>query len=227
MIKDTLALYLFFFTLSILLAIIPSLDIAASNLFYYGNGQFLVKHYLVGKEYFYEFLIRRIGIPFVVLFLLFFPILLIFFPVLQKNFKTFLIKKTDIGFIWLSAILLSFFINSILKETWGRARPNDILEFGGEKFFSSWVQISSECLGNCSFVSGDSSVGFFIASFYYITKEKKFLYFSLVAGLVFGFIRIGAGAHFLSDILMSFVIVNLSLNIIHIVYYNLLKWIKA
>ena len=161
------------------------------------------------------------------MFILFFPILLIFFPALQKNFKSYAINTTDVGFVWLSAILLSFFINSVLKTNWGRARPNDILEFGGEKNFSSWVQISNECSGNCSFVSGDSSVGFFIASFYYITKEKKFLYFSLVVGLVFGFMRIGAGAHFLSDILMSFVIVNLSLHIIYIVYYNLLKWKKA
>ena len=183
MIKDTLVLYLFFFTLSILLAIIPALDIAASKFFYYGNGQFLVKHYLLGKEYFYEFLIRRVGIPFVVLFILFFPILLIFFPALQKNFKSYAINKTDVGFVWLSAILLSFFINSVLKANWGRARPNDILEFGGEKNFSSWVQISNECSGNCSFVSGDSSVGFFIVSFYYNSCSIRNFYINTIRNL--------------------------------------------
>lgn len=226
MFKDTKVFYIFFLAVSIFLALYPFADIAFSKLFYHGNAQFLIKHYLTGDEYFYEYLIRRLLLPLIVVLLLFFPIVVCFFPYLKNKFKVFYFNKVDILYVWISAFLMSIVVNNILKDNWGRARPNDITVFDGDKEFTSWVQHSSACSDNCSFVSGDASVGFFIASFYYITNNKKFLYASIVCGLFFGLFRIGAGAHYLSDILMSFVVINLGLKIIHFFYYNSIKWIK-
>ena len=120
-----------------------------------------------------------------------------------------------------SLISILKLVNS-LKTFWGRARPVDTVIFEGDKILTSWITYSNECLSNCSFVSGDASVGFFIACLYYLNKNIKVLYISILFGLIIGFVRIGAGAHFLSDILMSFVVVNLVLTM---VYGMFSKWI--
>ena len=88
------------------------------------------------------------------------------------------------------------------KNFWGRARPNDVVGLGGKESFSPWFEITNACETNCSFVSGDASVGFSIIILYLITKKIIFLYASVVAGLALGLIRIMAGGHFLSDIFL-------------------------
>ena len=108
------------------------------------------------------------------------------------------------------------------KEFLGRARPNDVLELGGKEIFSPWYEMSNTCLTNCSFVSGDASVGFSIIILYLITKKIIFLYGSFVAGLVLGLIRIMAGGHFLSDIFFAgffIVILNIILFELYKKYY--------
>ena len=86
---------------------------------------------------------------------------------------------------------------------WGRARPGDILELGGKEVFTPWFEFSNACNSNCSFVSGDASVGFSIIILYFITKNSYFAYLSIGCGFLLGFIRIIAGGHFLSDILFA------------------------
>ena len=91
----------------------------------------------------------------------------------------------------------------ILKNIWGRARPGDVIQLGGEESFTPWYELSSACTSNCSFVSGDASVGFSIITLYFITKKNYFAYLAIVLGFLLGFIRILAGGHFLSDILFA------------------------
>ena len=114
------------------------------------------------------------------------------------------------------------FVNLILKNLWGRARPNDILQLGGKETFSPWYEITNVCGSNCSFVSGDASVGFSIIILYLITKKIIFLYASIFAGLVLGLIRIMAGGHFLSDVFFAgffIVILNIILFELYKKYY--------
>ena len=141
-------------------------------------------------------------------------------PILNKYIKIekiffgykFLIK--EIILIWFSLLFsVVVFVNLILKNLWGRARPGDILELGGKENFTPWYTLSKSCETNCSFVSGDASVGFAVVILYLITKKKFFLYLSLVFGFILGFIRILAGGHFLSDVVFSGVII-IVLNII-------------
>ena len=216
--------YLLFILLSLILAAYPSADISFSGIFYRGNNQFLVQHYLVSSSYFYEFIIRDVLMPLIVVFLLFFPIIIKFSKYLKTKFHKYNFKIKDIFFIWISALFVTVIVSSVLKNLWGRARPVDTTIFDGDKIFTPWTFYSTQCLDNCSFVSGDASVGFFIACFYYITKNNKFLYLSIVIGLIIGIVRIGAGAHFLSDVLMSFVVVNV---ILHITRYLFAKWEKT
>jgi lipid A 4'-phosphatase len=46
-------------------------------------------------------------------------------------------------------------VNVLLKEYWGRPRPIDVTEFGGQQQFVPWWSTKGECQSNCSFVSGD------------------------------------------------------------------------
>ena len=112
-------------------------------------------------------------------------------------------------------------VNILLKGMWGRTRPNDILQFGGADFFSPWYKFGETCFSNCSFVSGDSSVGFALIIFYFITKKNIFIYLSILFGILLGFVRVVAGAHFLSDIIFSQIIVTTLMFITFIVYKRL------
>ena len=94
-------------------------------------------------------------------------------------------------------------VNLLLKNLWGRSRPGDILEFGGNGVFSPWFQISNSCASNCSFVSGDASVGFSIIALFFLTKNLVYFWLALLVGFGIGFIRILEGAHFLSDVVLA------------------------
>ena len=95
----------------------------------------------------------------------------------------------EIFLLWSSQIIgVLIFVNLILKNFWGRARPNDVTQLGGLENFSPWYEISKACETNCSFVSGDASVGFSIIILYLITRKKVFFYASIVSGFVLGLI---------------------------------------
>ena len=125
--------------------------------------------------------------------------------------------------LWGSQIIgVLIFVNLIFKNLWGRARPNYILQLGGKETFSPWYEITNVCGSNCSFVSGDASVGFSIIILYLITKKIIFFYASVFGGLVLGLIRIMAGGHFLSDVFFAgffIVILNLILFELYKKYY--------
>ena len=151
--------------------------------------------------------------------MLIFPIIGLFFRI-EKVFFGYKFSLKEIFLLWSSQVLtVVIIINLILKNFWGRARPGDVVELGGENVFTPWYEFSNACDTNCSFVSGDSSVGFSIIVFYLITKNNLFFYFSIFSGLFFGFIRILAGGHFLSDVIFSGLIVIL-LNLLLYKFYK-------
>ena len=118
----------------------------------------------------------------------------------------------EVVFVFTAIVFnLVFVVNVILKNLWGRARPNDNLEFGGINTFTPWYKFSNEWELNCSFVSGDASVGFAIIILYFVTKNKLFLWLALLIGGILGGTRIIEGGHFLSDVWLSgFLIFTLS-----------------
>ena len=94
------------------------------------------------------------------------------FTKIDKIFFNYKFSGKEIFLLWGSqVIIVLIFVNLVLKNFWGRARPNDVLELGGKEIFSPWYEMSNACLTNCSFVSGDASVGFSIIVLYLITKK--------------------------------------------------------
>ena len=54
-------------------------------------------------------------------------------------------------------IFVSLLVNALLKDHWGRARPNETTLFGGDGAFSGPFVIAGQCARNCSFVSGEGA----------------------------------------------------------------------
>jgi lipid A 4'-phosphatase len=97
-------------------------------------------------------------------------------------------------------------INSLLKSELGRARPRDVAEFGGTRSFSPPYVMSQQCERNCSFVSGDAAVGYYLLAFLFIANRRNARIFAALGvsvGSAIGLLRVAAGAHFLSDIIFA------------------------
>lgn len=100
-------------------------------------------------------------------------------------------------------------VNGVFKEHWGRARPRDVVEFGGDRQYTPAFVISDQCERNCAFVSGHASIPFALAALAFVLRRRRRLLLgaALTFGGLVGLARIAAGAHFLSDVVFSGVFV--------------------
>ncbi len=205
-----------FFVLVIFITIGPEIDVYISSLFYNGNKQFLVQ-----GDYIVSILFRKILLPLLLIYIFVLPLISRFLTI-QKLYFNYRFALSEIIFIWFSgAFTMLLVVNIILKDMWGRARPNDISYFDGIYDFTPWYKISNSCASNCSFVSGDAAVGFLLIIFYFITKKNVYLYLGLITGSCLGFIRIVAGGHFFSDIVFSQIVVIITVLTSFILYKKL------
>ena len=205
-----------FFILAVFVTVGPTLDVYISNLFYYGDKQFSIQGY-----YPVSILFRKILLPLLLIYVFILPFILRFLP-LEKIYFGYKFSLSEIVYVWVSgAVTMLLFVNVILKNMWGRARPNDVSFFNGFHDFTPWYKISNACASNCSFVSGDSSMGFFLIVFYFITKKNAYLYLALILGSILGFIRIAAGGHFFSDIIFSQIVVTVTILVSFVLYKKL------
>ncbi|MFC4312560.1 phosphatase PAP2 family protein [Steroidobacter flavus] len=126
--------------------------------------------------------------------------------------------------VYLFMVLLvgaGLIVNLVLKDNFGRARPRDVVEFGGTKLYTPPFVVSTECGKNCSFSSGEAAGGFFFLALARALSRRRAL---LIAGFGFGalasFCRIASGAHFFSDTVVSFFVM---LIVADVLYYYLLS----
>jgi lipid A 4'-phosphatase len=101
-------------------------------------------------------------------------------------------------------------INTGFKDHWGRARPTQIVEFGGTHRFTPALVPSRECERNCSFSSGHAGLGFYFVSFAFLAppgRRRGGEVAALALGAFYGIGRIAQGGHFLSDVVVSGLIV--------------------
>jgi lipid A 4'-phosphatase len=109
-------------------------------------------------------------------------------------------------------------VNLILKNNWGRPRPVNIEQFGGDATFSGVWEFSDYCSRNCSFVSGEASSAIWIMSVSLVVPQRWRLPAFIVSGfyaLALSLNRIAFGGHFLSDVVLSW---GLTLIVIAAVY---------
>ncbi|TWB16684.1 membrane-associated PAP2 superfamily phosphatase [Nitrospirillum amazonense] len=129
------------------------------------------------------------------------------------------------GFLLLSlAIGPGLLGNAVLKDHWHRARPVQVVEFGGAAPYTPPVLPApkANCGRNCSFVSGDAVLAFFLHSFAYTARRRQrlWLYGGLGVGAGVGLLRIGMGGHFFSDVMYAGLLAVLTSALLHAALYG-------
>lgn len=114
-------------------------------------------------------------------------------------------------------------VNGILKEHWGRPRPVHVDTFGGRDNFRSWYQTDGTCPGNCSFVSGEGALGFWLTAPASLVPGPLGAV-AMVAAVTFasvaGGLRIAFGGHFFTDVVFSGVLVVLIVVLVRLWLYD-------
>jgi lipid A 4'-phosphatase len=211
-----------FFIISVaaacLLILYPEIDIEISGKFYESGKGFLYAHnpYIIG--------VFKI-VPLITKIFSLICILAIsrkFF--INYNWRDTL--KTPAVFLLTAALLgPALTVSYGLKEHTGRARPRDIIEFSGSKYFTPATEISSQCTTNCSFSSAHAAMGFYFTSLAWIVPlpyQNIIFLLALSFGSFVGFGRILQGGHFFSDIIFSFIVIM----IMNEISFRLWLWLK-
>jgi lipid A 4'-phosphatase len=186
--------FLVFVAVSLLFYLVPEIDLWASNLFYdEKDGFYLHETALVQITYDVFKHLPKVLLPVMLVFLL-------------------LGVKSDYCKIrrhlcWFALVTLligpGIIVHNVFKDSWDRARPRTVVEFGGDKTFSpAWV-ISDQCERNCSFVSGHAAMGFYFMILGWLFGSRKWFYIGLGIGSAVGMIRVIQGGHFLSDSILA------------------------
>lgn len=199
--KGAIAFAILYLAVAFLVVLVPQLDIwVAQSFFTPGKGfdlaefgPFLILHWLASKGSW---------------------ILAIIFLVLAavsslRHRQLFSIDRKGWLFLFIALVVGPGLVANVgLKDHWGRARPNQITNFGGTELFSPALVPQIPHHLNGSFVAGDAAFGFFFLSFTCVVigsaRKKRHVFFSGMAlGLGLGSMRIAMGGHFLSDVLFA------------------------
>ncbi|MDC9728039.1 MAG: phosphatase PAP2 family protein [Methyloprofundus sp.] len=201
------------------------LDLSISRYFYKDNVWFLA------KEQPWLFFYNNDKTLLLVTFLPFLILLTLGF--LNKERKG--LRKYAYFILSSSFLTAGFIVNWGFKDFWGRWRPKQTVEFGGEHpFYSIWEPaflIQPESIGQgASFSSGHPTSLLIAICVYFVFKNPEsfvnyfgkpnqwkvklltfikytYLYIAILGGFFMGLGRVIQGAHFASDVLWSYVFV--------------------
>lgn len=186
-------------SISVLFTLLPELDLAFSRLFFDG-----LQFPLADNRYLQRLRSLTDWMGGAVLGL---TVLLLCRPSLRTRFGR---RPRDLLLpIITYGVGVGLIVNSLFKQYFGRARPRDILEFGGDKAFTAVWKVSDACLSNCSFTSGEAAGAIAIYSAMAVVPALGPKLRTVVAtaigciSIILSLNRIAFGAHFLSDVLLS------------------------
>jgi len=186
--------------LSVSLAVrLTGLDLTASRWFYSPlDGWRLNDHSLVQLLYQYgtwpAFIVTGL--------LLVSSLLAWWFPALRRYWNT-------TGYLILLLVIgPGLVVNAGFKDHFGRPRPREIVEFGGDQTFLPVGTPGTSGEGK-SFPSGHAAMGFFWLGLYLLYRRRcrrlalAWLLIGLSHGALMSFGRVVQGGHFVSDVLWS------------------------
>jgi len=132
--------------------------------------------------------------------------------------KVFISGRAAVFLVATLALGPGLMVNVVLKDHWGRPRPIDVTQFGGDKHFMPWWDPRGECPSNCAFVSGDvAGAAWTFAPAALAPPQWRVLAYGAAFALTAGMatIRVMAGAHFVSDAVFAGVFTFLIVWIVH------------
>lgn len=150
-----------------------------------------------------------------------------FFGLFLRPLRWWTVHGCFIGF----ALLLGpgLIINIALKDQWGRPRPDEIVDFGGECQFVPVGSPGTLDRHNSSFPSGHAAMGFFLLTPAFVLYRRHpqlaggVLRFGITYGILIGLLRIIDGKHFASDVLWAFGLVYFTSYFLR--YFS--EWVEA
>ncbi len=122
------------------------------------------------------------------------------------------------------ALAPGLLVNVALKDHWGRPRPIDVTQFGGQFQFMPWWDPRGRCPNNCSFVSGDvAGAAWTFAPAALAPPQWRVLAYGAAFAFTLGMatIRVMAGGHFVSDVIFAGLFTFL---IVWLVYGLIYRW---
>lgn len=207
-----LYIWMSFIVLSFIFIFFPQIDITLSAPFYNGEN-----FYLKGSLY------ERFFYNSVKILLILFTVgsfgIYIYNRIKKKNLLG-IDSRVIIYIVLVLSIAPGLIVNATLKDHWGRARPAQIVQFGGDKEFTP-AFIPSNQNGH-SFSSGHTAAAFSFIGFALLAKRRRrfWMGLALAYGTLVSFARLIAGGHFFSDIVTSFFIVWI---VTHLLYKLIFK----
>lgn len=187
-----------------LMAITPftaAWDLAVAHYFYEGNGHF-------SSAPVYSFVYQYGVVPAQLAVLLACIALLLSYCLAR-------FKKWRQGALLLVLPLLigaGFVVHAVLKDHWGRPRPKQVIEFGGHQAFLPYYvpNFAEKPEPAKSFPCGHCTMGFYFFALALLGRrlDKPVLFWGGLAaalglGIMLSLTRIAQGGHFLSDTLVS------------------------
>jgi membrane-associated phospholipid phosphatase len=100
-------------------------------------------------------------------------------------------------------------VNGILKAFSGRPRPDDTTLFGGHLEFVAAGDLTGACVSNCSFVSGEAAAaGWLLCLLPLLRGRFRILIAALIidVSVAAPLLRAAMGGHFLSDVVLGWLI---------------------
>jgi len=189
----------------------PQIDLFFAREMYLGDGKFLLSDSKLAA-FFHGPLDMAIKGGFAVAFLVYLILCAIKFKIPRQVHEKLWVL---FGTIIVAELVI---INWLLKNHWGRPRPVQLAEFSGRAagtaehnahFEPAW-RMSHECISNCSFTSGHAAnVACLALLALFLPPRWRPLgtVLAVIFVIVVGFMRMSRGAHFLSDVTISPLIV--------------------
>jgi lipid A 4'-phosphatase len=176
----------------------PMLDLASSAAFFdEGRGQFLLQANSWATAILDALQLIGRALPVAVLMIL----IVASIPSVAHYFPC----RSVLLYLLLSSILVPGLLVNGLKTHYGRARPQQIQEFGGSSFFTPALVVSDQCSKNCSFVSGDAAEGFVPLAIALVARKRRqtLINIAMFFGVAVAVAKVMQGRHFLSDVVVA------------------------
>ncbi len=176
----------------------PKIDLIVSGYFYKDGAFYLANNPLVQFSYHYA--------PFITFAIGLISLIMLIVDFIAKRDLLGVRKRVWAYLLLVLLLAPGLLVNLILKDHLGRARPKEVLQFGGDKHFSPAFIPANECRINCSFPSGHSAGAFYLIALALLAKRRRFFWLTLATlfGVLVSIGRIVQGGHFLSDTIFSF-----------------------